>query len=176
MPSRTGPRPRASCGRSTSRISRSSVGAGSTLSAILDDFSRYIIAWKLCLTVRADDVADTLELALQSSGCNRADVVHKPRPLSDNGSPYIAGDLKQWLEAWITSAAHRELSPDPEQIECWHRTLKSRILLENDYLPGDLEVSIAILHRALQPPPLSRKLRQFDARRRLLRLAPRHLG
>jgi len=31
---------------------------------ILDDYSRYIIAWKLCTTMRADDVTDTLELAL----------------------------------------------------------------------------------------------------------------
>ena len=29
------------------------------LSTILDDFSRYIIAWKLCTTMRAEDVTDT---------------------------------------------------------------------------------------------------------------------
>ena len=34
------------------------------LSTVLDDFSRYIIAWKLCTTMRAEDVTDTLELAL----------------------------------------------------------------------------------------------------------------
>ena len=33
------------------------------LSTILDDFSRYIIAWKLCTTMKADDVTDTLKLA-----------------------------------------------------------------------------------------------------------------
>jgi transposase InsO family protein len=42
------------------------------LSTILDDFSRYIIAWKLCTTMKADDVTDTLELALQASGCDQA--------------------------------------------------------------------------------------------------------
>ena len=68
------------------------------LSTILDDFSRYIIAWKLCTTMRADDVTETLMLALEASGCNRAEVVHKPRLLSDNGSSYIAGDLADWLE------------------------------------------------------------------------------
>ena len=35
------------------------------LSTILDDFSRYIIAWKLCTTVRAGDVTDTLQMALR---------------------------------------------------------------------------------------------------------------
>ena len=31
------------------------------LSTVLDDFSRYIIAWKLCTTMKAEDVTDTLE-------------------------------------------------------------------------------------------------------------------
>ena len=68
------------------------------LSTILDDFSRYIIAWKLCTTMRTEDVTDTLELALKASGCDQAKVVHKPRLLSDNGSSYISGDLAEWLD------------------------------------------------------------------------------
>jgi putative transposase len=35
------------------------------LSTVLDDFSRYIIAWKLCTNMRAEDVTDTLDLALE---------------------------------------------------------------------------------------------------------------
>ncbi len=65
---------------------------------MLDDFSRYIIAWKLCTTMRAEDVTDTLELAFRASGCDQATVIHKPRLLSDNGSSYIAGDLATWLD------------------------------------------------------------------------------
>ena len=38
------------------------------LSTILDDFSRYIVAWKLCATMKADDVTDTLEMALAAAG------------------------------------------------------------------------------------------------------------
>ena len=41
------------------------------LSTILDDFSRYIIAYKLCTTMKAEDVTDTLELALTASGCRQ---------------------------------------------------------------------------------------------------------
>ncbi len=54
------------------------------LSTILDDYSRYIIAWKLCTAMKADDVMDTLNLALKASGCDSATVLHKPRLLSDN--------------------------------------------------------------------------------------------
>jgi len=68
------------------------------LSTILDDYSRYIIAWKLCATMKVGDVTDTLELALAASGCDQAKVLHKPRLLSDNGSSYVAGDLANWLE------------------------------------------------------------------------------
>ena len=31
--------------------------------------SRYLIAWKLCTTMRAEDVTDALDLALKTSGC-----------------------------------------------------------------------------------------------------------
>lgn len=48
---------------------------------MLDDFSRYVIAWKLCSTMRAGDVTDTLELALTASGCDSAKVLHKPKLL-----------------------------------------------------------------------------------------------
>ena len=44
------------------------------LSTILDDFSRYIIAWKLCTTMKAEDVTDTLNLALVASGCDQTPV------------------------------------------------------------------------------------------------------
>jgi transposase InsO family protein len=67
------------------------------LSTILDDYSRYIIAWKLCTTMRTSYVTDTLNLALQASGCDQAHVVHKPRLLSDNGSSYVSGELAEWL-------------------------------------------------------------------------------
>ena len=68
------------------------------LSTVLDDFSRYIIAWKLCTTMRSEDVTATLEMALEASGCDRAKVALRPRLLSDNGPSYIAGDLAKWLK------------------------------------------------------------------------------
>ena len=127
------------------------------LSTILDDFSRYIISWKLCTTMRADDVTDTLELALKASGCDQAHVLHKPRPLSDNGPSHVAGELAEWLKdrRCATFAVHRSIprhrgveatmvpgEPCKADTERWHQTLKNRILLENYYLPGDLEAQV----------------------------------
>ena len=116
------------------------------LSTILDDFSRTIIAWKLCTTMRAEDVTDTLTLALEASGCNSAEVLHKPRLLSDNGSSTIAGDLATWLKG--QGIDHVRGAPNHPQtqgkIERWHQTLKNRILLENYFLPSDLERQIGV--------------------------------
>ena len=114
------------------------------LSTVLDDFSRYIIAWKLSTNMRAEDVTDTLDLALAASGCDSATVLHKPRLLSDNGPSYIAGELAEYIEA--RKMSHVRGAPCHPQtqgkIERWHQTLKNRILLENYFLPGDVEAHI----------------------------------
>jgi putative transposase len=114
------------------------------LSTILDDFSRYVIAWKLCTTMKTSDVTETLELAMQASGYDQADVVHKPRLLSDNGSSYISSDLADWLtDNEMNHVRGAPYHPQTQgKIERWHQTLKNRILLENYFLPGDLEKQI----------------------------------
>ena len=102
------------------------------------------MAWKLCTTRRAEDVTDTLMLALQASGCYSVAVVNKPRLLSDNGSSTIVADLAVWLKG--QGMVHVRGAPNHPQtqgkIERWHQTLKNRILLENDSLPGGLEAGV----------------------------------
>ena len=115
------------------------------LSTVLDDFSRYIIAWKLCTNMAASDVTETLDLALQASGCDQLPKQTKgPRLLSDNGPSYLADELAQWLEH--KNMDHVRGAPYHPQtqgkIERWHQTLKNRILLENYFLPGDLKSQI----------------------------------
>ena len=104
----------------------------------------YIIAWKLCTTMKTGDVTDTLTLALEACGLEQATVALRPRLLSDNGSSYISGDLAKWLDdrdiQHIRGAPYHPMTQG--KIERWHQTLKNRILLENYYLPGDLEAQI----------------------------------
>ena len=115
------------------------------LSTVLDDYSRYIISWKLCTGMSTSDVQDTLNLALKASGLEQTKVQHRPRLLSDNGPCYISGQLAEWLEE--KGMSHTRGAPYHPQtqgkIERWHQTLKNRILLENYFLPGDLENQIA---------------------------------
>ena len=114
------------------------------LSTVLDDFSRYIVTWRLGPTMCASDVTATLDQALAASGLDHITVAHRPRLLSDNGSSYMADDLAKWLEG--KGMQHVRGAPYHPQtqgkIERWHQTLKNRILLDNYYLPGDLERQI----------------------------------
>jgi transposase InsO family protein len=91
--------------------------------------------------MKADDVTDTLNLALKASGCDSAKVLHKPRLLSDNGSSYISGDLADWLHDHdMDHVRGAPYHPQTQgKIERWHQTLKNKILLQNYFLPGDLE-------------------------------------
>ena len=114
------------------------------LSTILDDFSRYIVAWKLCTSMTADDVTDTLEMALAAAGLDQVNANQRPRLLSDNGSAYVASGLAAWLDKrdmdHVRGAPYHPMTQG--KIERWHQTLKNRILLEHYYLPGDLQAQI----------------------------------
>ena len=68
------------------------------LSTILDDYSRYIITWKLCTGMAASDVQSTLNQALKETGLEQTNIVHHPRLLSDNGPCYISGELADYLK------------------------------------------------------------------------------
>ena len=93
--------------------------------------------------MKTNDVTDTLDLALSSSNC--VNKKNRPRLLSDNGASYISGELADWLDE--KGMPHTRGAPYHPQtqgkIERWHQTLKNRILLENYFLPGDLEAQIA---------------------------------
>jgi transposase InsO family protein len=108
------------------------------LSTILDDYSRFIVTWKLCTTMKAEDVKDTLDEALF-----KADVPDQSRPklLSDNGSCYISGELAEYLD--LKSMKHvrgRPLHPQTQgKIERYHRSMKNVVKLDNYFSPGQLE-------------------------------------
>jgi putative transposase len=114
------------------------------LSTVMDDFSRYVIAWRLCKTMSAADVSATLQDALEATGLDNVSVRHRPS-LSDNGPCYVSSELRSWLdENGIPHTRGKPYHPQTQgKIERAHPTLKDRILLENHYMPGDLERQLA---------------------------------
>ena len=115
------------------------------LSTVLDDYSRYIIAWKLAPTMAAGDVEETLEMALKKTGLQKARVRHRPRLLSDNGPAYLSKDLKQFLKRQhiehIRGAPYHPMTQG--KIERYHRSLKNIVKMQHYYSPSQLREAIA---------------------------------
>lgn len=112
------------------------------LTTILDYYSRYIIAWELCRNMRSEDVERVVLKALEKTGLG---LNQRPKLLSDNGSCYISGDLKEFLdEEAIIHVKGKPLHPQTQgKIERYHRTMKNIIRLEHYYSPEELEAKIS---------------------------------
>jgi transposase InsO family protein len=115
------------------------------LSTVLDDYSRYIVSWKLRSSMSAQDVTATLDDALAKTGVDQVNVRHRPRLLSDNGPCYISRELSEYLAD--RDMAHTRGKPYHPQtqgkIERYHRTMKNVVKLQNYYQPCELEREIA---------------------------------
>jgi len=108
------------------------------LSTILDDYSRFIVTWKLCPTMKAEDVKTTLDDALMVANLKNN---NPPKLLSDNGSCYISHELADYLqEKDIKHVRGRPLHPQTQgKIERYHRSMKNVVKLDNYFSPGQLE-------------------------------------
>ena len=114
------------------------------LSTVLDDFSRYIIAWKLTSTMGTTDVTETLDRALAVTGADQVQVKHRPRLLSDNGPAYVSGELREYLHE--RGMGHTRGAPYHPQtqgkIERYHRSMTNVVKLEHYYFPWELDSAI----------------------------------
>ena len=111
------------------------------LSTVLDDFSRYIVHWRLCSTMTSDDAARVVGEAKDITGITPDKTICL---LSDNGPCYIGQEFKEFLiKHNITHVRGKPFHPQTQgKIERYHRTMKNVIKLENYYLPEDLEQNI----------------------------------
>jgi transposase InsO family protein len=111
------------------------------LSTILDDYSRYIVSWRLCKNMKKEDVQDTIKDALLARYIPREE---RPRLLSDNGSCYIAKEFKTYLHNHgmdqVRGAANHPQTQG--KIERYHRSMKIVLMQDNYFTPEQLEVEI----------------------------------
>ena len=123
------------------------------LSTVLDDYSRMILGWKLCSSMSANDVKDTLDIAIEFTGVDDAEVVQRIPLLSDNGPCYISKSLQEYLE--VNAMDHtrgRAFHPMTQaKIERWvgyynderyHQSL-GKITPRDKYLGRDEEIFAA---------------------------------
>lgn len=108
------------------------------LSTILDDYSRFIVTWKLCSNMKAEDVTNTLDEALLIANIPKES---GPKLLSDNGSCYISNELASYIdENNMKHVRGRPLHPQTQgKIERYHRSMKNVVKLDVFHSPGQLE-------------------------------------
>jgi transposase InsO family protein len=115
------------------------------LGSVLDDYSRYIIAWKLFRSMSANDVKELLDMAVAATGVNQIAIRHRPRLLSDNGPCYLSSELREYLQT--RGISHTRGAPyhpmTQGKIERYHLTLKMVVKLLQYYFPEQLEEEIA---------------------------------
>lgn len=116
------------------------------LCSILDDYSRYILAWQLCIGMSAEEVKQTIEAAIRFTGIRDPKVLSRPRLLSDNGPCYVSKALKEYLtEEGIRHTRGKPYHPMTQgKIERYHRSMKNILLLEHYYSPDELENQIGL--------------------------------
>ena len=142
------------------------------LSTILDDFSRYIIAWKLCTTMKAEDVTDTLKLALQASELDDASTssaIGQRVELRLRRPGQMARAAGHATYAWCALSSddageNRALASNAQEPHPARELLSARRSRSSD----------RCIRRVLQPPALSREHRQSHPGRRLLRARSNH--
>jgi transposase InsO family protein len=114
------------------------------LCTVLDDYSRYILAWQLCAGMSTEEVKQTIEAAIGFTGIRNPTLWHRPRLLSDNGPCYVSNALREYLETeGIHHTRGKPYHPMTQgKIERYHRSMKNLLLLEHYHSPSELENQI----------------------------------
>jgi transposase InsO family protein len=112
------------------------------LSTILDDYSRFIVHWELCKTMAAEDVERCIGEAMTKAHLGAE---QRPRLLSDNGSCYIAQELKYYLKrVGVKHIRGRAQHPQTQgKIERYHRSMKNVVKLDHYYCPEELTAALS---------------------------------
>jgi putative transposase len=67
------------------------------LSTVLDNYSRYILAWTLTTTMQATDVMTTRDLARATAGLDQVNVAHRRASSAPTGPCYVSQALGSYL-------------------------------------------------------------------------------
>lgn len=114
------------------------------LGSVLDDYSRYIISWKLFSSMSTSDVKELLDMAVTKTNIASVSVRHRPRLLSDNGPCYLSEELRKYLSS--KGIAHTRGAPyhpmTQGKIERFHRSMKNEVKLNNYYFPDHLRTEV----------------------------------
>ena len=115
------------------------------LVTVMDDYSRFILAWELKSDMAAGSLIDVVQKAVDATGMTDIPVEDRTVLLSDNGAGYVSRQFGEYLR--LVGVRHIVASPYHPQtngkIERYHRSLKGEINQFPYDMPSDLEKAIA---------------------------------
>jgi transposase InsO family protein len=115
------------------------------LVTVMDDYSRFILAWELKSDMAAGSLIDVVQKAVDTTGMTDIPVENRTVLLSDNGAGYLSRQFGEYLR--LVALRHIVASPYHPQtngkIERYHRSLKGEINQLPYDMPSELEKAIA---------------------------------
>jgi len=114
------------------------------LVTVMDDYSRFILAWKLQRDMTTDSLIEVVQDAVDRTGMDDVPVADRTKLLSDNGSGYISRAFREYIQ--IVGIKHILASPFHPQtngkMERYHQTVKREVNQVPYEVPQDLESAI----------------------------------
>ncbi len=114
------------------------------LVTVMDDYSRFILAWQLKTDMAADSLIDVTQGAVDRTGMTEVPVEDRTRLLSDNGAGYLSRKFNEYLA--LVEIKHITAAPYHPQtngkIERYHLTIKGKLNLVPYDTPSELEREI----------------------------------
>ena len=115
------------------------------LVTVMDDYSRFILAWKLQRDMSADSLIEVIQEAIDATGMTEVPVEDRTKLLSDNGAGYVSRAFRDYLH--LVGIRHILAAPFHPQtngkLERYHQTIKQEVNQIPYELPGQLEKAIA---------------------------------
>ena len=115
------------------------------LVTVMDDYSRFILGWKLQKDMAADSLIEVVQEAVDATGMTGVPVEHRTRLLSDNGAGYVSRAFRDYLS--LVGIGHILAAPYHPQtngkVERYQQSLKKQVNQLPYELPSQLEKAIA---------------------------------
>jgi len=115
------------------------------LVTVMDDYSRYILAWKLQTDMAADSLIEVVQQAVDATGMTEVPVEDRTRLLSDNGAGYVSRAFRDYLS--LVGIRHILSAPFHPQtngkVERYQGSLKREVNQLPYEFPSQLDKAIA---------------------------------
>jgi putative transposase len=115
------------------------------LVTVMDDYSRFILGWKLQKDMSANSLIEVVQEAVDTTGMTDVPVEDRTRLLSDNGAGYVSRAFRDYLH--LVGIGHILAAPYHPQtngkVERYQQSLKREVNQLPYELPSQLEQAIA---------------------------------